>query len=174
MSRTTPGLFTQALLPRLLDVPPVPLRRSLPHPSPPPDHPKQARIPHKPDHRDGDVRVQVPSGLQPGRDGVVDGKAERVADEHASHHHAARQLAVRRDGVGEGGGDAQRVAVGEQELAEHQAEPVDVVDDADPVEDQGEGHEDHGCHEEVQDVLWLRGAVVAPREANGQHAPDLA
>lgn len=167
-------LMTQALVPRFLHILPISLRRGLPKPPPPPDHAEQARVPHKPNHRDGDVRVLVARGLEPGRDGVVDGEAERVADEHARDDHAARQLAVRRNGVVEGGRHAQRVAVGEQELAEDEPEPVDVVDDPDAVEDQREGHEHHGRREEVQRVFGLRDAVVAPREAHRQDAPYLA
>lgn len=51
---------------------------------------------------------------------------------------------------------------------------MDVVDDSDAVEDQGEGHEYHRRHEEVQCVLGLRDAAVAPGEADGEHAANFA
>lgn len=167
-------LVAQALLPGILHVFPVPLRRNLPQPPPPSDHAEQACIPHKSDRRNRDVRVLISRSLKPGSDGIVDGKAESVTDEDACDDHSAGQLTVRRDGVVERRRDAQRIAVGEQELAEHEPEPVDVVNHPDAVEDKGERDKDHRRYEEVQGMLRLRDAIVASRETHCQHAAHFA
>lgn len=139
----------------LLHIPPVSGRRSLSELLPPFHHREQTRIPHKPNHRNRDIRIPITHGAQPRIDGVVDRKTQGISDQYTSDHHPARQFPVRRDGVVECGGNTESIAHGEQELAEDEAEPVDMVGDAETVEDHGEGDEDHGADEKPEGVFWF-------------------
>lgn len=51
---------------------------------------------------------------------------------------------------------------------------MDVIGDAETIQDHGKWDEDHGCGEEIEDVFWFGNAVVASCEADGEDASYFA